>query len=126
MDFDAKQLLLTAIYLEYQKNISNMDTIKHEQLGISFAEFKAAAEKLDNERLVSGIQLERGGREALPMLVSLNNAKMTSQGSSYVERKFGISDVLSGRQKVETMRDRARELKLERVVLLADEVLNQM
>ena len=102
MEFDAKQKVLIAVYAEYQKDLPNMkEEIKANKLGLSGEVFKVALRKLQNERLILGVNFAEGGGKLLS--VYTDAIMMTREGISYVENKLTIDEVKSGREKLEEL-----------------------
>ena len=90
MEFNAQKVLL-AIYTEYKKDISDMDkNIKPETVGISLEAFKIAVGKLENEKLIKGTDLRRGGQGNKILIVYLRDTTMTQYGIDHVEQKLLI------------------------------------
>ena len=62
MGLDIKQKVLIAIYTEYQKDLPNIDgNVNADILGIDNNIFNVAIEKLENEGLITGSNLIKGG-----------------------------------------------------------------
>jgi hypothetical protein len=89
MDLNIKQQVLVAIYVEYQKKLPDMKSVKADALGISTEQFYIALDKLDNEGLVNNIEIVRGSN-GIPVIVKPDNANMSSYGIEYVEKKLSI------------------------------------
>lgn len=103
MGLDTKQKVLIAIYTEYQKDLPNIDgNVKANILGVDNKIFNVAIEKLENEGLIIGSDLRKGGSSTVwnTLMVNLNHTKMTPDGISYIEEKLGIEKTLSGAEKV--------------------------
>jgi hypothetical protein len=98
---DTKQMVLVAIYTEYQKDIPAMDkTITAADLGIDREAFYIALLKLTNEGLINGVEFTKGGRGNKILGAITTNIMMTSKGIDYVELKLGITPTLSAGEKV--------------------------
>lgn len=98
MEFDAKQKVLLAIYMEYQKDIPDMDSVSAKVLGLENTVFLIALDKLENEGLISGTRFARGGGKVLTAYLS--ETKMTSYGLNYVEAKLSIEPEKTGLEKI--------------------------
>ncbi|MBU2701151.1 hypothetical protein Ga0466249_002265 [Sporomusaceae bacterium BoRhaA] len=105
MEFDTKQKVLIAMYVEYQKDLPNMDeNITPENLGLQEEIFAVAIEKLLNEELINGADVTRCIGTYDQPEATLFGAMLTSKGISYVEEKLGINSNLSGKEKIEVVR----------------------
>ena len=105
MKLDTKQKVLLAIYIEYQKDIPNIEQeVKADKLGIGLDEFKIAIAKLENEGLIRGTVISNMGNSKWGIgIVALDDTKMTPYGIDYVETKLGIDKTLNGMEKVQDM-----------------------
>lgn len=106
MEFDTKQKVLLAIYLEYQKDIPDMSSIKAETVGVDREVFDIALDKLDNEQLVKGIRFSRGSQNEV-LMAFIDTAKMTTKGLQYVETKLDIQPEKTGLEKVKEVSQKA-------------------
>ncbi|MDW2799882.1 YjcQ family protein [Clostridium boliviensis] len=98
MDFDSKQKVLVAIYMEYQKDIPDMEQITAASVGMEKKVFLTSLEKLENESLIRGIKFIRGGGETL--MAHMVHTMMTPYGLNYVENKLNIQPEKSGLEKM--------------------------
>ena len=105
MEFDSKQKVLIAIYMEYQKDIPNMDSVSAASVGLEPQVFAVAVDKLDNEGLIKGVNITSGCRDN--PIIFMNNAKMTSYGLNYVETKLGIQPEKTGLEKIKEISQNA-------------------
>ena len=106
MELDTKQKVLIAIYTEYQKDLPNIeDNVNADILGIDNKIFNVAIEKLENEGLITGSSLIKGGSDTVwnTIMVNLRHTKMTPYGISYIEEKLGIGKTLTGAEKVKAV-----------------------
>ena len=86
----AKEIVLLAIYNEYQKDLPNMDAnITCEKLQINLDEFNMALEKLENESLIKGLRASRGSGNKI-IMAFLDNVKPSNAGVHYVQQKLLI------------------------------------
>lgn len=101
LKLDSKQKTLVAIYIEYQKDVPNMDeNIKSRIIGIEKDVFDIAISKLLNEGLIVGADIRRGGVGNKILGVFTRDIMMSREGIEYVEEKIGLSHVLTGEEKV--------------------------
>jgi DNA-binding Lrp family transcriptional regulator len=105
MDFDSKQKVLVAIYMEYQKDIPDMEQITAESVGLGRKVFLTSLEKLENESLIRGIKFVRGGGETL--MAHIGHTMMTPYGLNYVENKLNIQPEKSGLEKMKDISQKA-------------------
>ncbi|MBV4441138.1 YjcQ family protein [Clostridium tyrobutyricum] len=99
MELTNKQKVLLAIYIEYQKDAPDMDkNIKSNILGMPYNEFNIALDKLESEGLIKGTDFSRAGNRIFISYV--NNTKITPDGEKYVREKVGLSDILTGKEKI--------------------------
>lgn len=125
MKFDTKQKILTSIYVEYQKDKPNMDNnIRFNVLEIEKEVFEIALNKLDNEGMITGVNFIRGGGKILSVFT--NNIMMTPEGIEYVETKIGLSNVLTGKEKVEFIFKNAVSWGIEQLKDVAAKTLAEM
>lgn len=107
MELDNKQKVLLAMYVEYQKDIPDMDlNIRAEVLGLPEDVFCVALDKLVNEELINGVKLYRVLDRNFPM-VGFNNPMLTRIGLEYVEKKLEIDKTLDGKDKVRKVAENA-------------------
>ncbi|AIF51237.1 YjcQ family protein [Pelosinus sp. UFO1] len=126
MELDTKQKVLIAIYTEYQKDIPDMASITSSNLGIDHDIFKIALDKLDNEGLVNGLNILKGGYRSIPKQVIIHHAKMSSYGINYVETKLNIQPSLSNKEKVKVVIDRSTEWGWEQLKDIGSKVLSEV
>lgn len=101
MKLDSKQKVLIAIYLEYQKDIPNMqENIKPSALGMDKDIFNIAIDKLNNEELITGAIITRAGQGNNIVMLWTRDIMMTREGIEYIEEKIGLSHVLTGEEKI--------------------------
>lgn len=122
LNFDIKQKVLIAIYIEYQKDNPNMkDNIKADKLGIENELFLIALSKLVNEELICGF-IPINAKRKISMGWT-DDIMMTPKGIEYVESKIGISNVLTGKDKVEFIIRKIPEWSLEQLKDIAAKAL---
>lgn len=127
MELDAKQKVLIAIYMEYQKDLPDMkNNIKADMLGLERDVFKIALEKLYNERLIIDVKLTYGGNERVPIMAYTDDIKMTPYGIQYVEEKLKIERTLTGKEKVEGFFKNAASWGWEQLKDIAAKTLAEM
>lgn len=87
-----KQKVLLALYLDYNKNYPNPETITKELLGIdSDTEFFIALRKLEIEQLITGVVPRGPHGPFVCMEVEMQNITLNNNGIEYVEKLFGIN-----------------------------------
>ena len=98
MDFDSKQKVLIAIYMEYQKDIPDMEQVAAQSVGLDQQIFFIALDKLENEGLIRGVSYSRRGSEIF--MAFTKNIMMTTHGLYYVETKLNIQPEKTGLEKM--------------------------
>lgn len=129
MGLDIKQKVLIAIYTEYQKDLPNIDgNVKADILGIDNNIFNVAIEKLENEGLITGSNLIKGGSSTVwnTIMVNLTHTKMTPDGISYIEEKLGIERILTGAEKVRNVSVKAAEWGWDQFKDIAAKTLSEI
>ncbi|WP_283696896.1 YjcQ family protein [Clostridium perfringens] len=102
-----KEKVLISMYKEYLKDDSNMqENINSEKLGIKQDEFFQALDKLQNEGLIDGIFITRGGINNSIIYAEARNAIITSGGIDYIENKIGIEKTLDSKEKIKYLSKR--------------------
>ena len=124
MDLDVKQMVLFAVYTEYQKDLPNMGELNAEELGIDDARFVVALDKLENEGHITGLRMYGGiGGD---YTITLTGLKMTRDGIEYVENKLSIDKTLGGKEKVGKFGEIALKWGWEELKDFAAKVLAEM
>lgn len=129
MGLDIKQKVLIAIYTEYQKDLPNIDdNVKANILNVDNQVFNVAIEKLENEGLIRGSNLMKGGSSTVwnTIMVNLVHTKMTPYGIAYVEEKLGIEKTLSGAEKVKYISLKAAEWGWDQFKDIASKTLSEI
>jgi hypothetical protein len=87
MELSAKDRILLAIYLEYQKDLPNMESaITQQNLKLGQEEFNYGVSKLKNENLINGGKFpEAKGRI---LMAFMDNVMPSNWGIKYVEEKL--------------------------------------
>ena len=99
MDLDSKQLILLAVYSEYQKDYPDYDNAVYSSaLKLSPDVVFIALRKLQNEGLISGFETKKPDGKALYRVCDI---MLTPQGQSYVEKKLSIEPRASGAEKLD-------------------------
>lgn len=125
MKFDSKQKVLLAIYTEYQKDLPNMrENIKADKLGLENDVFFTALEKLENEGLITDVQIIRGGGKLI--MVMTDSMKMTKEGIEYVEEKIGIRHTLTGAEKIAYIVKESASWGWDQIKDIASRTLSEM
>ncbi|TEB08618.1 hypothetical protein Psch_02184 [Pelotomaculum schinkii] len=127
MELDAKQKVLLAIYTEYQKDLPDMEReISFKNLDLDNKIFRIAIDKLQNEQMINGATIIRGGNSHIPLHVNVGDIKMTRQGIDFVEQKLQIDRTLTGVEKVKVISQNATKWGWEQLKDLAAKVLSEM
>lgn len=127
MELDAKQKVLLAIYAEYQKDLPDMkNVINHKNLGLEQIVFRVAVDKLQSEGLIKNADIRTGGNTHVPLMVFMEDVKMTPYGIQYVEQKLSIDKTLTGEQKVKSIFERAGEWGWEQIKDITAKVIAEM
>ncbi|WP_270574342.1 hypothetical protein [Bacillus glycinifermentans] len=100
-ELNAKERVLVALYLEYQKDLPMLENVDANSLEMSHQTFNVAIEKLENEGFLNNVKYTK------PYGVHLNFANLTRFGIDYVEQKLNVDKHLSKPDKV---KDIARKL----------------
>ncbi len=96
-----KEKVLISMYKEYLKDDSNMqENVNSEKLGIKQDEFFQALDKLQNEGLIDGVFITRGGINNSIIYAEARNAVVTRDGMDYIENKVGIEKTLDSKEKI--------------------------
>ncbi len=127
MELDNKQKVLLAMYVEYQKDLPEMDkNIKAGVIGLPQDVFYVALDKLVNEELITDVVFSRGGNGSVPLMAFLNKAKLTRVGLDYVENKLQIEKILDGKGKVQKVAEKAGLWGLDQIKDMTAKVLAEM
>lgn len=105
MEFDSKQKVLVAIYMEYQKDIPDMEQVTAESVGLEQQVFFIALDKLENEGLIRGVSYSRRGSEIF--MAFTRTIMMTAYGLNYVETKLNIQPEKAGLEKMKDITQKA-------------------
>ncbi|MDR6553982.1 YjcQ family protein [Paenibacillus qinlingensis] len=104
---DTKQKVLVAIYLEYQKDLPEMNkNIDASILELSDDVFLIAIRKLHNEGLITG---GRFYEHPLKGVASTEYIMMTKAGIEYVESKLNVLPTLNGEGKIKEVSKKLAE-----------------
>jgi len=79
MELNAEQQVLLAMYIEYKKDLPNMDTVKAEYLGMETAVFYEALDKLDSKDYLINFKQSRGGKGNKIYIVWLAGVSLRSE-----------------------------------------------
>ncbi|UWS63299.1 hypothetical protein N2384_11130 [Bacillus paralicheniformis] len=100
-ELNAKERVLVALYLEYQKDLPMLENVDANSLGMSQQMFYEAIKKLENEGFLINVKYTK------PYGVLLQFAYLSRFGINYVEEKLRIDEHLS---KPEKLKEIARKL----------------
>lgn len=123
MELDAKQKVLLAIYTEYQKDIPNMGEITFSSLDMDSQAFNIALDKLENEGLINDTKLHFRAGSPYPDKTITIFTKMTREGIDFVETKMDIEKSLTGKEKIEILKQKFGKLGWESLSEFAAKVL---
>lgn len=114
MELDLKQKVLLAVYMEYQKDIPDMERfINAKTLEIDRDAFKMALLKLQNEGLICGVNFIPDGNKIVPAMAWTSNVLMTSYGIKYVEEKLDIKPTMTSEEKLKEIANTATKWGLD-------------
>lgn len=74
-----------AIYTEYQKDVPDMSRITFSSLNMDSKVFNIAVDKLENEGLITGAEINTPVDSQYPASVRLTSVKTTCKGIKYYE-----------------------------------------
>lgn len=123
---DTKQQVLIAMYTEYQKDIPQMGSVTANSLGIDHTAFYVAIEKLQNEEFITDAIIVKGGPDPYPLLVRIDEAKLTRIGIEHVESKLEITDTDPGLTKVQSISRKVADWGLDKLLDYAAKVTVEM
>ena len=125
-ELDTKQKVLLAMYVEYQKDLPEMDkNIRPDILGITRDVFYVALEKLVNEGWIN-VRLSYADGRSFPFMAYLDKAKLTRDGINYVENKLKIDKTLNGKDKVRQIVEKAGSWGFSQLKDIAVKALAEM
>lgn len=122
MKLDAKQQVLLAFYIEYQKDLPNMRNINNTELNMDVDVFHVALEKLENEGYITGCVILAADNNNF-YTVDTAHVKLTRDGIEYVERNFGIAKELTAENKLRYVVKKCGIYGLQALKLFADSAL---
>ena len=99
MKLGAKEQVLLAIYIEYQKDLPDMGNINNTDLNMDIDVFNVALEKLQNEEYIRGAAMFSSDNNRF-YTVNTSQMKITKYGIDYVEGCFGIKKELTSYDKI--------------------------
>jgi hypothetical protein len=121
MIVDAKREILTALFVEYQKDIPDFNEVKRKfviEEGMDRNVFNIAILKLENEGFIHNVTYIKGGRNPYGILdVRLDNALLTGHTVRYLEDKLELEleNVSSGEEKAKNILKRFTDAGFERL-----------
>jgi hypothetical protein len=120
MIVDTKREILTALFIEYQKDIPNFNEVKRKfiEKGMDPDVFNIAILKLENEGFIHNVTYIKGGRKPYGILgVRLDNALLTGHTVRYLEDKLELEleNVSSGEEKAKNILKRFTDAGFERL-----------
>jgi hypothetical protein len=122
MNLNKKQQIMTAIYVESQKNNPHTQEVTSDVLAIEQAKFEAGVDALLNEKLISIHAISNNP----PNSLSSRETEITCEGKSYIENKLEINDWWDPLKKVEKAKKQAVAFGLISLVNFINRVLADM
>ena len=125
MKLDAKQQVLLAVYIEYQKDIPHMEKISCTDLNMDIDVFHIALEKLQNEGYIHGFDTFGADNNRF-YHVDTSHMKLTRDGIDYIENHFGIQKELTNQDKVKYVIKKCGVFGLQALKMFAVEALQKI
>lgn len=122
MNLNKKQQIMTAIYVESQKNNPHTQEVTSAVLAIEHEKFKAGVEALLNEKLIS----VHATSDSPPNSFGSTETAITLEGKVYIEDKLEINDWWDPIKKVEKAKKQAMSFGLDPLVDFINTVLVDM
>ncbi|MGG4011428.1 YjcQ family protein [Bacillus smithii] len=129
MIVDVKREILTALFIEYQKEIPNFSNVKRKFLeaGMDVDVFNMAILKLYNEGYIHGVHFAKGGHRPHGIhSVRLDNALLTGQTVRYLEEKLELESTDSGEEKSKSILKRFTDAGFERAENIIAKIIAEM
>ncbi|PAB61331.1 YjcQ family protein [Anaeromicrobium sediminis] len=125
MKLDIKQKVLVSIYLEYQKDIPDMENnINPEIINLDEEKFIIALRKLENEGYIKNFQPYYADDEICDY--GIYGLMITRDGIDYIEQKIGIDKTLSGMEKIKYVLGKGAELGWQEIKDIVAKTLVEM
>ena len=99
MQLGAKEQVLLALYLEYQKDLPDMAAVNNTDLNMDIDVFNIALDKLQNEEYIRGFASYPADNNKF-YCADLSRVMLTKSGLDYVENCFGIAKEQTSADKV--------------------------
>ena len=99
MKLGAKEQVLLALYIEYQKDLPDMASVNNTDLNMDIDVFNTALSKLQNEEYIRGFATLAADNNQF-YVEDVSHVMLTKQGIDYVENCFGIKKELTSADKV--------------------------
>ena len=99
MKLGAKEQVLLALYIEYQKDLPDMASVNNTDLNMDTDVFDTALSKLQNEEYIRGFATLAADNNQF-YVADVSHVMLTKQGIDYVENCFGIKKELTSADKV--------------------------
>lgn len=115
------QQVLTAIYLEQQKESPHMMRLTPGMLDLCPEKFAAAIERLRHDRLINNVQIIEADT-GTPLFTFGEQTRLTLAGREYIENKFSLSAWWIAAKKVYYMQQSLLEAGLYSLAKLAGDV----
>lgn len=110
MSIDAKLFVLYAIYVEYQKDLPDMEAVTAEALGIDEDVFIMAVLKLCNEGYITGAIPKYVDQLGYPVTVDMTRVMPTQKGIETAAADLG-ADARTGGERVRQLISRICQVK---------------
>ncbi|MFJ7585614.1 hypothetical protein [Bacillus cereus] len=126
---DVKREVLTAMFLEYQKDVPNFNNVhrKFNEAGMDKDTFNMAVLKLENEGYIHNVHFIKGGHNPHGILsVRLDNALLTGGTARYMEEQLELNRTDTPEEKSKTILRIITDAGLERLENIAAKIVAEM
>jgi YjcQ protein len=121
---DAKRKILLAIFLEYQKDIYNMDDITPENLEMEKQVFNVAVHKLQHEGYIEGAHISLIKGEIY--FVRIREALPTPRAIHYLEQEFELQANANSEEKSKRILKSLLDSGMERAESILSKVVAEL
>ncbi|MFI8493313.1 hypothetical protein ACIGC1_10440 [Peribacillus butanolivorans] len=118
MIIDTKREIFTALFLEYQKDVPNLNNVQRKFIdgGMDRDTFNVAILKLENEGYIHNVDFIKGGMRPYGInSVRLDNALLTPYAVKYMEERLEIESSDEPEEKSKTILKKFTEAGYERL-----------
>ncbi|MFP7447133.1 hypothetical protein SFC50_25900 [Bacillus infantis] len=126
---DVKREVLTAMFLEYQKDVPNFNNVHREfiEAGMDKDTFIMAVLKLENEGYIHNVQFIKGAGSSHGIVsVRLDNALLTGGTARYMEEQLDLNRTDTPEEKSNTILRRITDAGLDRLESIAVKIVAEM